>query len=209
MKIRQHEDPQWIADRVGKVTASKIADVMAKTKSGYSASRKNYLAQLALERITGEKDEGYTNAAMQWGIDTEPEARAAFEFQNDVIVEEVLFIPHPTIPDSGASPDGLIGDLEMIEIKCPTKATHMDFLLTKKIPQKYLLQMQWQMACAEREVNYFVSFDPRFPVEMQMLTVTIERDDKLIQQIENEVRSFLDELYDTVIKLRKEYGSEA
>lgn len=134
-------------ERCGKVTASRMADVMATIKTGEAASRANYRAELVAQRLTGQLKAGFTNAAMQWGTDTEPFARAAYEIKYGTIVEEVGFIPHPTIMMSGASPDGLVGTGGMIEIKCPNTATHIAFLLDGKIPMKYQLQMAWQMAC--------------------------------------------------------------
>jgi putative phage-type endonuclease len=139
---------EWFATRLGKVTASKISDVVAKTKSGYGASRATYMSQLLVERLTGTRTEFYSNAAMQWGTDTEPQARAAYEFITNNSVIEEGFIPHPTIEMSGASPDGLVGDNGMLEIKCPNTSTHIQTLLDDKAPSKYINQMQWQMACA-------------------------------------------------------------
>ena len=145
---------EWFAARMGKVTASRVADVIAKTKTGYSTSRENYLAQLVCEVLTGKPAESYTNAAMQWGVDQEPLARAAYESHQNVLVDEVGFLTHPTIWQSGASPDGLVGELGMVEIKCPNTATHIDTLLTQTVPGKYNTQMQWQMACAKRCLLY-------------------------------------------------------
>ena len=141
----------WFAARLGKVTASRVADVIAKTKTGYSASRENYMAQLVVERLTQTKADSYTNSAMQWGTDQEPFARAAYEAAQGVMVEEVGFIPHPTIEWAGASPDGLVGDDGLVEIKCPNTASMIEVLLTQKVPQKYFTQMQFQMACTGRQ----------------------------------------------------------
>ena len=185
---------EWFAARLGKVTASRIGDVMAKTKSGYGASRANYMAQLVVERMTGKAPEMFANAAMQWGTDTEPLARAAYEAHNNVMVDETGLVDHPTIPMSGASPDGLIGEHGMLEIKCPNTATHIDTLLTGKIDDKYVLQMQWQMACTGRQWCDFVSFDPRMEEGLQLKIIPVKRDDKLISDIEVEVKSFLYEL---------------
>lgn len=196
---------EWHASRLGKVTASRVADVIAKTKSGPAASRKNYLAELALERLTGQRAEGFTNAAMQWGIDTEPQARIAYEFHRDVDVAEVGFIPHPTIADTGASPDGLVGINGLVEIKCPQSATHMETLQSGMVPTKYVTQMQWQMACTGREFCDFVSFDPRFPAHMQFFCERVKRDDELIHELEAEVSDFLRELRDTVDLLKSKY----
>lgn len=200
--------PEWHAIRAGKVTASRVADVIAKTKSGPAASRKNYLAELVLERLTGQKTEGFTNAAMQWGIDTEPQARLAYEFHRNLDVAQVGFIAHPSIADSGASPDGLVGDNGLVEIKCPLPATHMDTIDKGAVPSKYVTQMMWQMACTGREWCDFVSFDPRFPAHMQFFCERVKRDDEMIHDLEAEVVSFLSELRETVDRLRAKYEPE-
>jgi putative phage-type endonuclease len=207
VRLRQHENPDWWADRLGKVSASRMADLMARTKSGYGAGRKNYLTELALQRLTGERQETYTTAAMEWGIETEPQARLAFEFDTDMEVEaDIDFILHPRIREAGASPDGLIGDNQVLEIKCPNSATHLDFLRTGQIPRKYVLQMQWQLACTDRVMNYYASFDPRFPEPMELRWLEVPRDDKLISEMEAEVEEFLWELRETIDELKERYG---
>lgn len=185
---------EWFAARLGKVTASRISDVMAKTKSGPSASRRNYMMQLLCERLTGEREESYTNAAMQRGVDLEPLARARYEIEIDSIVEEVALIDHPTIFMSAASPDGLVGEAGMLEIKCPNTAQHVACIETGKADPKYIKQMNWQMACANRLWCAFVSFDDRMPEELQFFCVEVERDDELIKEMESEVVKFLEEL---------------
>lgn len=197
----QQGTPEWFAQRLGKVTASRVADVVAKTKTGYSTSRANYMTELALERITGARQEGFTNAAMAWGTETEPLARAAYEALTGELVEEVPMIEHPTIAMSGASPDGLVGSTGLLEIKCPNSATHMDTLINGKPQGKYVTQMMWQMACTGRKWCDFVSFDPRFPEHLRLFTVRVMRDDVLIKSLENEVTSFLKELDDMVTTL--------
>lgn len=185
----------WKFIRIGRVTASRVADVIAKTKSGPSASRANYLAELICERLTGQAQEGFTNAAMQWGVDHEPNARAAYEFMRDVEVQQVGFIHHPSIDMSGASPDGLVGDDGLIEIKCPNTATHVETLLSESIPAKYQTQMLWQMACdPARQWCDFVSYDPRLPLDMQLFVKRFSRDVQKIAEIEGEVKAFLAEL---------------
>ena len=191
----------WFTARLGKVTASRVADVIAKTKSGYSASRDNYMAQLICERLTGQQGESFTNAAMTWGTETEPLARSAFEAYADVMVEEVGFVPHPSIEMSGASPDGLVGLFGMLEIKCPNTATHIDTLLTQTVPGKYITQMQWQMRCCERQWCEFVSFDPRLPQDLQLFVKRVEFDPEYVAMLEKEVIQFLAELDDKVNKL--------
>ena len=197
----EQRSPEWFASRLGKVTASRVADVIAKTKSGYSASRDNYMAQLICERLTGQQGESFTNAAMTWGTETEPLARSAFEAYADVMVEEVGFVPHPRIRDSGASPDGLVGLFGMLEIKCPNTATHIDTLLTQTVPGKYITQMQWQMRCCERQWCEFVSFDPRLPQDLQLFVKRVEFDPEYVAMLEKEVIQFLAELDDKVNKL--------
>ena len=164
----------WFLSRLGKVTASRVADVIAKTKSGPSASRENYATQLVLERLTNSVGEAYSNAAMQWGTDQEPNARNVYELKMSTFVKEVGFIDHPTIDMSGASPDGFVGEDGLVEIKCPNSSTHIDTLVSQKVPAKYLPQMQWQMACTGRKWCDFVSFDPRMPENLQLFVKRIE-----------------------------------
>ena len=192
---------EWKAARLGRVTASRVADVIAKTKTGWGASRRNYLAELVAERLTGVTAEGYSNAAMQWGADTEPQARAAYEFFNDVAVEQVGFIDHPKIKMAGASPDGLIGADGLVEFKCPLTATHIDTLLTGETPGKYITQMQFQMACTGRAYCDFVSFDPRMPEHLRLFSRRVMRDNAYIADLEKMVREFLSELDETIAAL--------
>jgi putative phage-type endonuclease len=200
--MEQRENPAWWAARLGKVTASRVADVVAKTKSGYSASRQNYLADLIVERLTGQKASNFSNAAMDWGVEQEPAARAAYSARTGELVEEVGFIDHPTIAMSGASPDGFVGE-GCVEYKCPNTATHLEYLLAGKPPEKYVTQMQWQMACTGKTFCEFVSYDPRLPEHLQMLIVRVPRDDNRIAELEAEVRKFLAELDDKLQQLEK------
>jgi putative phage-type endonuclease len=193
----------WFQQRIGKVTASRVADVIAKTKTGYSTSRDNYMAQLVCERMTGTVAESFSNAAMAHGVETEPLARAAYEAHADVLVDEVAMITHPTIEAAGASPDGLVGDVGMLEIKCPNTATHIDTLLSQTVPSKYNIQMQWQMACTGRQWCDFVSFDPRLPIELQLFVKRVNRDDAFIANLEKEVVLFLAELDGKIKKLNE------
>lgn len=202
--IIQRSD-EWFAARLGKATASRVADIVARTKSGYSASRANYAAQLVCERMTGTKAESYMNAAMQWGVDTEADARAAYSFMHDVDVEEVGFIDHPALHFSGASPDGLVGADGMVEIKCPISATHIDTLLNDTVADKYVVQMQWQLACTGRAWCDFVSYDPRLPEEMRLYVRRFPRDAERIAELEREVATFLSEVDRTVDALKARY----
>ena len=189
---------EWFKARLGKVTASRIADVIAKTKSGYGAARKNYMAQLLCERLTGMREETFVSAAMQRGTDLEAKARATYMLLTGELVEEVGFVKNPIISMAGASPDGLINDDGLIEIKCPNTATHLEFIRTKKPKSEYILQMQWQMACTGRSWCDFVSYDDRLPEKFAFRSIRLERDDDLIKEIEDEVQKFLDELNGTI-----------
>lgn len=200
MEIIQGSD-EWHAARLGKATASRISDIVARTASGWGASRANYEAELIAERLTGKTGESFSNSAMQWGTDTEPQARAAYEFMTDIEVTEVGFIDHPTIEMSGASPDGLAGHEGMVEIKCPKTAGHLATLLGGSIPKKYMIQMQWQIACATRAWCDFVSYDPRLPAKHQLFVKRIERDAEMIADLEKEVREFLAGVEAKIIKL--------
>lgn len=199
---------KWHAIRLGKVTASRVADVVAKTKTGWGASRANYMAELVAERLTGEAAASFTNAAMQWGTDKEPDARAAYEFRTDATVTEIGFAPHPTIAMSGASPDGLVGEDGLVEIKCPNTASHIDTLLGRTVPAKYITQMQWQMACTGRQWCDFVSFDPRLPESMRLFVRRVQRDDATVKDLERNVVEFLAEIEQKVSELTKLYGTQ-
>lgn len=197
----EQRSPEWFAARCGKVTASRICDVMAKTKSGPAASRLNYMAELIAQRLTGVTVEGYTNAAMQWGTDTEPDACAAYEFFTGSTVVPVGFIDHPSIAMSGASPDGHIGKQGSIEIKCPNTSTHIELLLGGVVPEKYMPQIQFQMACSGRKWCEFVSYDPRMPEDLKMFVKRVARDEKRIAEIEAAVVEFIAEIDVKVGKL--------
>ena len=201
----EQRSPEWFAQRCGRLTASRVADMMARTQKGWGASRANYAAQLVAERLTGTVESGFTSAAMQHGIDTEAEARAAYEFIEGVTVTEAPFVFHPRIMWAGASPDGFVGDKGLIEIKCPNAATHIATLRGDAIPDKYIKQMQWQMACTETEWCDFASYDPRMPDEMKLRVRRVMRDDDLIAEIEAAAVVFLDEIAATVTELENLY----
>ena len=190
--IEQRSD-EWRLARLGKVTASRMADVVARTKTGYGASRENYMAELLVERLTGKPTESYVSVAMQHGIDTEDEARTAYTFFRDVEIRPEGFVQHPKIGASGASPDGWAGD-GLIEVKCPLSATHVETLLGQDISAKYLSQMQWQMACTGALWCDWCSYDPRMPAALRLFVKRVPRDDKRIAELEAEVLKFLAEL---------------
>ncbi len=166
------------------------------------------MAELIAERLSGTRTEGFTNAAMQWGTETEPEARSAYQFHINARVVQVGFIPHPSIADTGASPDGLVGDDGLVEIKCPNTATHIETLRGGSLPEKYFLQMQWQMACTGRDWCDFASYDPRLPESMRLFVDRVKRDDAAISAIEKDVSEFLTELREIVRDLRSKYEPE-
>jgi putative phage-type endonuclease len=199
--LEQRSD-EWFAVRCGKVTASRVSDVIAKTKSGWGASRANYMAQLIAERLTGEVADSYSNSSMQWGIDHEDEARVSYEFYENAKVQEIGFVQHHDL-ESGASPDGLVGDDGLIEIKCPNTATHIQTLLDQKIPQKYETQMLWQMECTGRKWCDFVSYDPRMPEDLKLFVKRFERDGKRLDGIRGMVADFIGELEDKLTALEK------
>jgi putative phage-type endonuclease len=199
---------EWFYQRLGKVTASRVADVIAKTKTGYSATRDNYMAQLVVERLTQTKADSYSSAAMMHGIEQEPFARAAYEAAQSVMVEEVGFVPHPTIEWAGASPDGLVGDDGLVEIKCPNTATMIETLLSQKVPGKYFIQMQFQLACTGRKWCDYVVFDPRMPAKAQLFVKRVDRDDEYIAEIEAEIIKFLAEVNSQVNQLNQYIESQ-
>lgn len=207
--LEEQRSDSWFAARAGKVTASALHKVMARTKTGYGADRANYHAQLVAERLTGRPADSYSNAAMQWGIDTEANAREAYSALIGDAVAEIGFVDHPRFELTGASPDGLVGFDGLVEIKCPNTSTHLAALTGAGIDKKYMLQMQWQMACTERQWCDFASFDPRMPPEMQLHVRRVDRDEALLAEIEAELIPFLAEIAATVEQLTNEYRKAA
>lgn len=194
----------WKQDRCGKVTASRVADVIARTKSGYGAARANYMADLLCERLTGRPKEGFQSDAMLRGIEIEPAARRRYSIRTGNFIENMGFVNHPFIPMTGASPDGKVsGENRLIELKCPNSHTHFSYIESRVVPKDYFTQQQWQMACTGAEVNDFVSFDDRVPENLQLLIIPTERDDAYIAMLEEEVTKFLAEL-DAKEKLLRE-----
>lgn len=206
----EQRSAEWLALRCGKVTASKIADLMARTQKGWGASRANYAAQLICERLTGTVEQSYINAAMQWGNDWEAAAREAYGLKVGEFVAEVGFVEHPDARmAAGASPDGLVGDDGLVEIKCPNSATHIATLRGEPIPDKYIKQMQWQMACTERQWCDFASFDPRLPEAMQLHIQRVPRDGAMIDDMTAAVQDFLAEVDAAVADLETRYMRKA
>ncbi len=183
---------EWLAARAGKVTASMLVNVMMdKTTAGYQ----NYMAQIVCERLTGKPIETFKSPAMEHGSETEDQARAFYTLTSGNAVDEVGFIPHPTLAGSGASPDGLVQrGLGLVEIKCPQLAKHMKNLLGGKMDRAYSLQMQWQMECTGAEWCDFVSFNPEFPSELQMIILRVDRDEEVISELRSAITEFLAEV---------------
>jgi hypothetical protein len=194
--------PVWLAARRGLVTASRCADVLAMLKKGgEKAERRNYRADLIVEILTGMTTEHYITREMEWGVAQEPFARAAYELECDVMVETTGFVLHPDVARFGASPDGLVGEEGMIQIKCPNTATHLGWMLEGSVPLEHAPQMLAEMACTGRQWSDFVSFDPRLPKHLQLFVRRFERDDTLVAQLEAEVIRFNGEIEDLLAKL--------
>ena len=192
----------WHLMRLGKITASRINDVVAMIKTGEAATRADYRIELVCERLTGKPTEGFTNSHMERGIELEPFARSAYEIATATFVDQVAFVDHPRLKNTGASPDGLVGDEGLIEIKCPAVKTHIKTLVDKKAPSKYMNQMQWQMACTKRLWVDFVSYCPELPENMQLFVKRVERDNGIIAELESKVLEF-DEEVEAVIQQLK------
>jgi putative phage-type endonuclease len=195
MQNAMQQTPEWFEARLGKLTASRYSDAVAKTRSGWGVSRERYLAELVTERLTGLPYPSFQSSDMKWGNEMQPRAAAEYSFLRDVDITEVGFVPHPTIEMSGASPDGLIGDDGLIEIKCPATHTMIGYLRGAATPIEYILQIQWQLICTGRQWCDLVVYDPRLPVRLQMLIRRIRRlEDPVIATMEENARDFLDEV---------------
>jgi putative phage-type endonuclease len=192
---------EWAALRCGKVTASRIADILAEIKKGESASRRNYRMELVIETLTRVPVPQYVSPEMLWGTDQEPFARATYELKCDTTVDTTGFAIHSHIPRFGASPDGLVGEDGLVEFKCPNTATHIGYLLGQSLPAEYASQMFAQMACTGRAWCDFVSYDPRLPEHLQLFIRRLFRNDAIIGEIERKIEEFLEEVDGTVDKL--------
>lgn len=199
----EQRTPEWFAARLGCVTAS-MADCVLAGKD--TAKRQGYLAQLVAERLTGRSPETFLSPAMQWGIDTEPLARAAYQSAHE-LVDEVGFVRHPQIEWCGASPDGMVGDDGLIEIKCPNSATHVEYLIDQIIPPRYKPQMMLQLACTQRKWCDFVSFDPRLPEDLQLFVLRFVPEPGALAKLENAVREFLADVESTIHTLGAHHAS--
>ncbi len=206
MLISPQQSEQWFKDRLGKVTASRLNDVVSRLKNGdESSARANYKSQLICERLTGQIKDQFSTQDMRWGAECEAFARSSYEVEKGTIIEQIGFVPHPSIEMCGASPDGIVCD-GTIEIKCLTTKNHIDVLLTQKVPDEFINQIQWQMACTNKNWCDFVAFDPRLPEPLQMFIQRIERDNDKIKQLEEETIIFLCEIDEKINKLKNMYS---
>lgn len=196
---------QWLQQRVGKVTGSRIKDVMAYLKSGKGemATRANYRVELIAEILTGTAQQHFVSDAMRWGVEQEQYARAAYEVRRDAVVDQVGFVGYPTIDRAGGSPDGLISNDGGVEIKCPETTTHVKWMLSREVPEEHQLQMMFYMACTGRQWWDFVSFDPRLPEKFQLFIVRLQRDEVRIAEVETEVLKFLQEIDSTIAEMER------
>jgi putative phage-type endonuclease len=198
--------PEWYAARLGKVTASRVGDLTARTRAGWAASRANYLNQLLAERLSDTIARSPVTAAMQWGIDQEADARLAYQLYAETDVAECGFVDHPTVPMSGASPDGLVGDHGLVEIKCPTTIAHLTILVEDQVPERYLPQIHWQLSCTGREWCDFVSYDPRLFGAATLFVKRVHRDTAIVAELEQQVVEFLAEVDALLALLDSRYG---
>jgi putative phage-type endonuclease len=195
---------EWFAVRLGKITASRLNDLMKKTKYGESTYKTRLRMELAIERITGKPSgDTFMNKAMHDGIEREPDARKLFEAVTGKEVALCGSFDHEDVVNTSASPDGLLrGENAVLEIKCPTHVTHAKNLMAKGMDSRYINQIQWQMACTESTHGYFASYHPDFPPELRLKYVRVERDDEIINALEKAVRDFDVEIEDLVTKIK-------
>lgn len=200
---------EWKAARVGSLGGSQVSDALARIKTGWGASRANILATLIAERLTGIAADSFTNAAMQRGTEKEPDARLAYEFECGVTVKQVGIFRHPALTGTHASPDGLVADDGCVEIKVPNTSTHIDTLLSETIADKYIKQMQWEMACSGRAWCDYISFDDRLPPDMRLFVKRVPRDEQMIEEMERDIAGFLKELDDKIAALSAKFARAA
>lgn len=200
-KAIEQNTPEWLAARLGHITASSIDDVMAKGRSGEAVTRAKYKVKLLAERLSGQGQESFSNIAMEWGKQQEPFAAIAYERHKSVLLDKTGFWRHPTIDWVGVSPDRIAGN-SLVEIKCPNTTTHLNWLLAGTMPAEYLKQVQAQLWVCEKEYCDFVSFDPRLPEKNQLFIVRVERNEELIKDMEKEVKQFLTEIDELIERLK-------
>jgi len=201
--------PEWFAARAGRVTASRVADIMRKGKSGPSKMRETYKGELVAERLSGVQEDGFKSAPMMRGTEVEPKARDTYAFMFGAKIQQVGLVIHPTIEMAAASTDSLVGDDGLLEVKCPNSSTHIQTLLGEPIDPDYVKQIQWGLACTGRQWCDYISFDDRLPPEMQLHRIRVLRDHATILEMEIAVRAFLKEVDELVEELTTRYRSAA
>lgn len=195
---------EWFQARCGRITGSRLTDVMAYLKSGKGEMkcRADYRMDLVAERLTGLTEDQFCSREMKWGTSHEEDARVAYEMAMDTLVQPVGFAVHPTMDYSGASADSLLEADGILEIKCPKTTTHLAYRMAGVVPEEYQPQMLWEMVCCECEWGHFVSYDPRLPADLRLFVVRFDYDEKRVAAMEAEVRKFNDEINDVIEKLR-------
>jgi putative phage-type endonuclease len=192
----EQRSQEWLDERVGFITGSRLNDVLAKKET---AARKNYLLQLAIERINKKPAEPmFINDAMQRGIDKEDEAVICFEVNQGVFTEKCSFIKSKDIPRFGASPDRLIGNDAILECKVPNTLTHMNYIIDNKLPTKYKAQVYGQMLVTERDRGYFMSWDDRTVEGMELFVVEFKKDNEYMDNLVKEITLFNKEVEELV-----------
>ena len=196
---------EWFAARMGKITASRLGDIMRKTRYGESTYKAKVRLELAIERITGKSASSVVmNKAMYDGVEREHDARKLFEAVTQKEVALCGSFDHPTIPNTSASPDGLLrGENACLELKCPTHATHAKNLMSDTMDKRYLYQVQHQIQCTESDYAYFCSYHPDFPPELRLKWVRVERDDSVLESLNEEIRAFDASIEDMIVKIKK------
>jgi len=196
---------EWFSARLGKITASRLGDLMKVTKYGESTYKTRLRMELAIERITGKPASNVVmNKAMYDGVEREPDARTLFEAVTGKEVALCGSFDHPTVVNTAASPDGLLrGENAILEIKCPTHVTHAKNLMAETMPSNYVYQVQWQIACTESTHGYFASYHPDFPKELRLKWVKVERDDEVISKITEAVKQFDIEIESLINDIKK------
>jgi len=198
----QQGSEEWLQARLGLPTASRMSDLLARTKSGWGAGRQNLMSELLCERLTNQPYERFVSGDMMRGMELESEAVVAYEIEAGEVTQTCGFIQHPWIKESGASPDRLIADDGVLEVKCPKTATHLKYLLDGEPPADYIPQMVWQLACTRRRWVNFVSYDPRLPEDLRLFIVRFEPNWSVVEQQEQAVERFLYELHELESKVR-------
>lgn len=194
---------EWLDARIPLITASRFLDVLTTIKSGYSAARKNYAAEIVVQRLTGKEIERFKTRAMEWGNETEDLAADTYMLLTGAIPEKCGIFIHNEHP-FGDSPDRLVGKDGTLEIKCLNTANHIEVLKTGKMPAKHMPQVQGHLWMTGRKWCDFISFDPDMPKDAQIFIQRIERDNDYIQMLEEELIVFNQEV-EKDITFIKEY----